>query len=263
MLLLLPLPLLGRPRPLLYNTSPMSKHTFLRLVRAIARFVLHIIARIEIIGSIDHQTGGFIITGNHIGRLEAFLAMILANRDDIVLILAEKYKKYAIWRYIARKVDAIWINRFDADFSALRAVLKRLEQGEVLALAPEGTRSPTESLLPGQRGAAYLAAKSNLPIIPIGIVGTEDRIVKQRLKRFQRLDITIRVGAPYFLPPMPRANRDAWLQEQTDEIMCQIAALLPPSHRGVYAGYPRLLSLLAERGSPFAEDAALGLAAPQ
>jgi len=239
----------------------MSKHTFLRLVRAIARFVLHVIARIEIIGSIDHQTGGFIITGNHIGRLEAFLAIILANRDDIVLILAEKYKKYAIWRYIARKVDGIWINH--ADFGALRAVLKRLEQGEVLAVAPEGTRSPTESLLPGQRGAAYLAAKSNLPIIPIGIVGTEDRIVKQRLKRFQRLDITIRVGAPYFLPPMPRANRDAWLQEQTDEIMCQIAALLPPSHRGVYAGYPRLLSLLAERGSPFAEDAALGLAAPQ
>jgi len=61
---------------------------------------------------------------------------------------------------------------------------------------------------------------------------------------------------------MPRADRDAWLQEQTDEIMCQIAALLPPDHRGVYAGHPRLLELLGERGSPFAEDAALSTAAP-
>ena len=105
----------------------MSKHTFLRIVRAVARFVLNIIARIEIVGSIDYQTGGFIITGNHVGRLEAFLVILLAERDDIVLILAEKYKKYAFWRYVARKVDGIWINRFDADFAALRVVLKRLQ----------------------------------------------------------------------------------------------------------------------------------------
>lgn len=246
---------------MLYNTSSMSKHTFLRLVRIVARFILRIIARIEIVGSIDYQSGGFIITGNHIGRLEAFLVILLAERDDVILILAEKYRQYAFWRYVARKVDAIWINRFDADFAALRAVLKRLQNGEVLAVAPEGTRSPTEALLPGRPGAAYLAAKSNLPIIPIGVVGTEDRVVKHRLKRLQRLDITARVGQPYRLPPMPKEDRDAWLQEQTDEIMCQIAALLPPDHRGVYADHPRLRELLLERGSPFPDDAALGIPA--
>ena len=237
----------------------MSKHTFLRILRAIARFVLKVIARIEIIGSIDYQTGGYIITGNHIGRLEAFLVILLADRDDIILILAEKYKKYAFWRYVAEKVDGIWINRFDADFGALRVVLKRLQNGDVLAVAPEGTRSPTESLLPGRPGAAYLAAKSSLPIIPIGVVGTEDRVVRYRLKRLKKLDITIRVGEPYRLPPMPKGDRDAWLQEQTDEVMCQIAALLPPDHRGVYAGHPRLRQLLLERGSPFPEDHALGI----
>lgn len=237
----------------------MSKHTFLRLIRAIARAVLTVIARVQIIGRIDYQTGGYIITGNHVGRLEAFLVILLADRDDIVLILAEKYRKYAFWRYVARKVDAIWINRFDADFGALRVVLKRLQNGEVLAVAPEGTRSPTEALLPGRPGAAYLAAKSGLPIIPIGIVGTEDRVVKHRLKRLQRLDITARVGDPYRLSPMPKVGRDEWLQAQTDEVMCQIAALLPPDHRGVYAEHPRLIELLQERGSPFPEDRALGV----
>jgi hypothetical protein len=44
--------------------------------------------------------------------------------------------------------------------------------------------------------------------------------------------------------------------------MCQIAALLPPDHRGVYADHPRLHALLLERGSPFAEDQAHGIAAP-
>ncbi|RIK19260.1 MAG: hypothetical protein DCC51_09260 [Anaerolineae bacterium] len=216
-----------------------------------------IIARIEIIGEVDYQTGGFIIVGNHVGRLEAFLVILLAKRDDVVMILAEKYKKYALWRYVARKVDAIWVNRFDADFAALRAVLKRLENGEVLAVAPEGTRSPTATLLPGKPGAAYLAAKSGLPVIPIGVVGTEDQVVKHRLKRFQRLDITARIGVPYTLPPMPRQGRDEWLQAQTDDMMCRIAALLPPDHRGVYADHPRLLELLRENGSPFPEDRAI------
>jgi len=235
----------------------MSKHTFLRIVRVIARVVLGIIARIEIIGNVDYQTGGYIIAANHVGRLEAFLVMLLAERDDVVLILAEKYRKYAFWRYVARKVDAIWVNRFDADFAALRAVLKRLEQGEVLAVAPEGTRSPTATLLPGRPGAIYLAAKSGLPLIPIGVVGTEDAVVKYRLKRFRRLDIVVRVAEPYTVPPMPRAGRDEWLQAQTDDLMCRIAALLPADHRGVYAGHPRLLEILRANGSPFPEDQAL------
>jgi 1-acyl-sn-glycerol-3-phosphate acyltransferase len=232
----------------------MSKHTFLRLVRGVARLILRIIARIDVIGNVDYQTGGFIITANHVGRLEAFLVILLAERDDIILLLAEKYRQYGIWRYFARKVDAIWVNRFDADFGAMRAVLKRLQNGEVLAIAPEGTRSPTEALLPGKPGAVYLAAKSGLPIIPIGVTGTEDRVVKHRLKRLQRLHITARVGQPYTLPPMPKAKRDAYLQAQTDEMMCRIAALLPPDHRGVYADHPRLRELLLEQGTPFPED---------
>ncbi len=79
-------------------------------------------------------------------------------------------------------------------------------------------------------------------------------MVKYRLKRLQRLDITARIGQPFHLPPMPRAGRDEWLQAQTDELMCRIAALLPPSHRGVYADHPRLIELLREQGSPFPED---------
>jgi 1-acyl-sn-glycerol-3-phosphate acyltransferase len=235
----------------------MSKHTFLRLIRVLCRAILKVIARVDLIGNIDYPVGGYILTGNHLGRLDAFLPIILADRDDIVLIMAEKYKEYAIWRYFAAKVDAIWINRFDADFAALRELLKRLKGGAVAAIAPEGTRSPTEALLPGRQGAAYVASKSGLPVIPVSITGSEDRVVKYRLKRLRRLDIVIRVGAPYTLPPMPRDGRDEFLQAQTDRIMCEIALLLPQQYRGVYADHPLLHQLIAERGSPFPEDRAL------
>ena len=71
----------------------------------------------------------------------------------------------------------------------------------------------------------------------------------------------VAMGADHAVAANVGAGRDAWLAEQTDEVMCQIAALLPPDHRGVYADHPRLRALLLERGSPFAEDQARGIAA--
>lgn len=236
----------------------MSDTRFLHNTRILSKFVLNRIANIEVIGLFDYSEGAYIATGNHIGRLEVLLALIMAERDDVILMLAEKYREYAIWRYVADKTDAVWVNRFDADMGAVKQVLKRLKEGHILAIAPEGTRSPTEALIEGKPGAAFLASKADVPIVPIGIVGTEDRVVKYRLKHFRKLDITARVGRPYKLRPREKGeDREVYLREQTDEIMCRIAVLLPPDHRGVYADHPRLRELFIEQGgSPFPEDAA-------
>jgi 1-acyl-sn-glycerol-3-phosphate acyltransferase len=64
------------------------------------------------------------------------------------------------------------------------------------------------------------------------------------LRRWRRPKVVISIGEPFTLPPIPGKDRDAALQAYTDEIMCRIAALLPPSYRGVYAEYPRLKELL-------------------
>jgi 1-acyl-sn-glycerol-3-phosphate acyltransferase len=113
-------------------------------------------------------------------------------------------------------------------------------------MSPEGTRSPTGGLLEGRPGAAYLAAKSGLPVVPVAEYGGEDAKVIERLRRFRRMEIHIQVGEPFILPPLPARNREAVLQEYTDEIMCRIAALLPPAYHGVYADHPRLKELLGE-----------------
>lgn len=227
-----------------------SRARFLRTIRVISRFILHLIARVRIQG-LEHipPTGEpAIVVTNHLGRLDAMLAVVLAERDDFILFIAEKYQKYPFWRWIVRRVDGIWLNRYEADLQAMRQAYRRLQQGEILGMAPEGTRSETESLAPGKPGAAYLAAKGQLPIIPIGLTGTEDRLVGQRLKRLRRLDIDIRIGEPFVLPPMvDRKQRDAYLEQSTEEIMCRIAVLLPPPYRGVYADHPRVGELLAEQ----------------
>ena len=221
---------------------------FLRTVRFVFRIVLKIIARVEITGYGNvPKTGGAIVVTNHIGRLDALLGVLLAERDDFILMVAEKYKKVPFWYWAAQKVDAVWLDRYEADFQTLRIVLRRLKKGGILGMAPEGTRSKTEALVLGKPGAAYLAAKAKVPIIPVGLTGTEDRVVKHRLRHLRRLDITIKIGEPFELPPMDRKNRDAHLEQSTEEIMCRIASLLPPEYRGVYTDAPRLQEILDEQ----------------
>lgn len=223
---------------------------FLRIIRNVFRVVLNVVARVSVTGFHNiPREGGAIVVTNHIGRLDAMVGVILSERDDIILMIADKYHSVPLWRWVGDNLDAIWLDREEADFHALREVFKRLRKGGLLGIAPEGTRSKTEALAPGKPGAAYLAARTGLPLIPAGISGTEDRLVKERLRRLQRLDIRINIGEPFALPPLPRKDRDLFLQESTDEIMCRIAALLPPEYRGVYADSPRVNELTAREAS--------------
>lgn len=228
---------------------------FLKALRILCRAILKVIARVDIQG-MEHipESGGALIITNHLGRLDAMLGVVLADRDDIILMIADKYEKYAFWRILGNKLDAIWLNRNEADFHALREVTRRLKTGGIGGIAPEGTRSKTEALLPGKPGAAYIAAKTGVQLIPVALWGTEDRVVKERLSRFKRLDIRIRIGEPFTLPRLQRKNRDEMLQQGTDEMMCRIATMLPEKYRGVYADHPRLLELtVGDAAQPVAE----------
>ena len=219
---------------------------FIRLVRIVTRPILRIVADVDVKGLENiPETGGVIVASNHLGRLDAALAVIVSDRKDFVLMIAEKYQKYFFWRWVMKQLDALWLNRYDADFHTLREVIKRIKQGQILAMAPEGTRSKTEALIEGKEGVAYLAAKTNAPVIPIAVWGTEDRQVVKRLKRLQRLSIYVRIGEPYVLPPMPRGSeREAYLRRQTDAVMARIAAMLPAPYRGFYIDHPQLKALL-------------------
>jgi 1-acyl-sn-glycerol-3-phosphate acyltransferase len=223
-------------------------HPIFRFLFALMRLLMRLIARVEVVNlEATRQTGGLIVAGNHLGRLDPFLVYTLLDRKDIIMLVAEKYQKVAILRWVVKQVDGIFVDRFNADFHALRVVLKRLKGGGLLVMSPEGTRSTTGGLIEGRPGAAYLAAKSGLPIVPVAGFGGEDRRVIECLKHFRRVDIHLRLGEPFTLPSLPTRDREAALQQYTDEIMCRIAALLPAAYRGVYADHPRLKELLAER----------------
>ena len=218
-----------------------------RITQFILRLVFRLIARIEVYGLENiPPSGPYIGVSNHIGRLDAAMVYLVLDRKDIIMMVAEKYRANPVFRLLVKAMDAIYIDRFNADLNAMREVMRRLKAGGVLAMAPEGTRSPDGTLQAGKDGASYLAAKSGLPIVPVALTGTEDAQVKARLGHFHRLHIVGRAGKPFSLPPLEPRRRDEQLPQFTEEIMCQIAALLPENYRGVYANHPRTAELIQQ-----------------
>jgi 1-acyl-sn-glycerol-3-phosphate acyltransferase len=212
-----------------------------RLLRFLNRLMLGSLIRLEVIGMDNVPTSGaYLATGNHIGLIDALVVYYVLDRQDIIMMIAGKHRKHAFTRMLVKSVGAIFVDRYQADFVAMREVLKRLKKGGVLIMAPEGTRSKTGDLQPGRSGAAYLAAKTGVPVVPVSIVGTEDEHLVANLKRFRRAPVTVRAGELYSLPPLPKEDRAGTIQDYTDEIMCRIAALLPEEYRGVYADHARV-----------------------
>jgi 1-acyl-sn-glycerol-3-phosphate acyltransferase len=215
-----------------------------KTARSIVRFIMNIIARVEVEGMENiPMEGNFILATNHLGRLDTAVLLYASEREDIILPVAEKYKNHPIYGILGRSVNAIWLNRFEADYAALREILKRMEQGGMMVIAPEGTRSKTEALQEAKPGVAFLAGKSGYPILPVALTGTEDRAVLENLMHFRRSYITGTAGKPFYVEMPKGKGREQALREATDEIMCRIAALLPEKYRGVYADHPRLKEL--------------------
>ena len=215
-----------------------------RTLRSIVRFIMRLIADIELEGIEKLPTGNVIIAANHLGRLDTAVLLCVLDREDIIMAIAEKYKDHPLFGAIGRAVDAIWLNRFEADFSALRQILERMKQGGLFVIAPEGTRSKTEAMQQGKPGVVFLASKSGYPVLPVALTGTEDRVIVQNIKRFRRSKIRVAAGDLLQIEIPKGAGREEAMREATDEIMCRIGAMLPEKYRGVYAEHPLLKELL-------------------
>ncbi len=220
-----------------------------KTLRSIVRFVMNIIADVEIVGMDKLPPGNVLLAANHLGRLDTAVLLYALDREDIIMAVAEKYKDHFLFGAIGRAVDAVWLNRFEADFAALREILARMKKGGLMVIAPEGTRSKTEVLQEGKMGVAFLASKSGYPVLPVALTGTEDRGVIENLKRFRRSKIKAVAGEMFVIEIPKGTGREQAMRDATDEIMCRIAANLPESYRGFYKDYPRVAELIEQKNS--------------
>jgi len=102
-----------------------------KLIRFIFSLLIRLLCRVTVIG-LEHITaveGSLLVAANHLGRMDAFLIYPIIPRDDLIVIVAEKYQKHAFFRWLARQMDGLFIDRFNADFRTVRQVLRRLQKG--------------------------------------------------------------------------------------------------------------------------------------
>jgi 1-acyl-sn-glycerol-3-phosphate acyltransferase len=128
--------------------------------------------------------------------------------------------------------NSIFVARGEADREALGKALAVLRAGQSLTVAPEGTRRRTGGLLPGKNGPVYLASRGPAPIVPVVVWGQETAM--GTLRRLRRPDVHVRIGPPISLPPEAGRARSEALSEYTDELMLEMARMLPPAYRGYY-----------------------------
>ncbi len=215
--------------------------TIHKILRFFIRLMFKAISRMELVGFENlPATQSFVIAANHIGRLDAALAYYALDRSDIIVMVAEKYERFALTRWLTRLVNGIFLDRYNTDIGALRETLRRLQHGGILVITPEGTRSMSGNLIEAKPGGLYLALKAGVPILPVALTGTEDAVVMEKLKHFKRLEIKVVAGPSFTLPSVIAKYREAALKKYTNDLMYRIAALLPEERRGVYAENPRL-----------------------
>ena len=177
--------------------------------------------------------GPLIVASNHINILEVpIIYTRLSPRPMTGISKTESWDSPAIgWLFDLWGV--IPIRRGEADRTALKKGLEVLKEGYILTIAPEGTRSHDGRLQRGLPGIAMMALLSGSPILPLAHYGHE--AYKQNLRKLRRTDFHAVVGEPFMLrKPDHKANSKV-RQKMVDEIMFQLARLLPQGYRGVYA----------------------------
>ena len=180
------------------------------------------------------ERGPLIIAINHVNFLEPPIFYThLHPRPLTGFVKAENLEHPFFGPLLLGLWGGIPIRRGEADMAAFRQALAALEEGRILAMAPEGTRSGDGHLQQGRPGIALLALRSGAPVLPIVCHGGES--FWDNLPRLRRTDFHIVVGQPFYLDAGGVKVTRQVRQQIADEVMYQIAALLPPPYRGVYS----------------------------
>ena len=215
----------------------LPKITWLRkiyrwVLKDIIWLIAHTLLKIRLQGGEYLPTKGpVLMVSNHLGDADGVVGLALAKVPFDLMGKVELYDIPILGR-IMEWYGTIWVHRGRPDRRALRAVLNGLAEGRMIAMAPEGRESTSGALEQGTGGAAYIAIKANVPVLPAAITGTENRRIYRNLKIRKRTPVTFKIGSPFYLQQTGDLRTD--IKNGTQTIMKAIAQMLPPEYQGVY-----------------------------
>ncbi|MBK8731170.1 MAG: 1-acyl-sn-glycerol-3-phosphate acyltransferase [Tetrasphaera sp.] len=189
------------------------------------------------------RTGGVLLASNHLSFIDSFAIPIASPRPVSFLAKSDYWEGRGVVAAIRRGFftvsEAVPVNRHSsrAAQESLDLALEVLAAGRAFGIYPEGTRSRDGRLYRGRTGVAFLALTAGVPVVPVGLIGT-DRVQPVGAKVPSLAKVTVAFGRPihpqaYAGMPAGRARR-----ELTDEVMDSIAALSGQERADAYNELP-------------------------
>jgi 1-acyl-sn-glycerol-3-phosphate acyltransferase len=179
-------------------------------------------------------TGPLILVANHVHVVDPIF-LVFAFPRWITFVAKEELFRSLFLRLWLRWAGSLPLQR-DGKVRDKQRILegarKALEEGLILGMFPEGARSHDGKLRKGKAGSAVIASKTDVPLLPVGIIGTDK--VHGIGWLWKRPRIVVRIGKPFKLPSTNHKISKSQMQLLTTQLMKEIAALLPPEYQGAY-----------------------------
>jgi 1-acyl-sn-glycerol-3-phosphate acyltransferase len=205
-------------------------------IKAVFRLIFHILGKVKITGKENIPYGKpYVVAMNHISIFDPPLAGSFWPEHLEIVGASDVFEKPGQGQ-VLKIYGVIPVHRGEYDRALMQRVINAINSGYPLLIAPEGGRSHITAIRRAQPGVAYIVEKTNVPVVPVGIVGTTDDFW-QRAKRGEKPQLEMRIGKPIDLPRLSEkgaARREA-RQRNADLVMQYVAGLLPDEYRGVYA----------------------------
>ena len=205
------------------------------MLRGTFRLIFHILCQIEIKGKENiPKNQAYIIAHNHISLFEPPLVLAFWPEIPEAIAGADVFDR-PYQKYFVRAYQAIPVHRGEYDRRVLDRMLEVLAKGRPLVIAPEGGRSHEISLRRAQSGIAYIVDQANVPVLPVGISGTTDDMLKRAVKG-QRPKLVMNIAPAMILPAIEGKGKERResRQSNSDLVMKKIATMIPENYRGFY-----------------------------
>ena len=205
---------------------------FYHLLHSSISLVSKLVLRCQVVGRRNiPQHSACIVVANHVNLVDSPVLGVSLGRRVYFMAKEELFHSRLIG-WLAEQFGAFSVAKGRLDRRAGRRALELLTQGQALVILPEGTRSQDGKLGQAYPGAALLAVKCSVPLVPVGISGTGQLIGKWWFLRRPR--ITLNIGQPFTLSNSHDRFSKEEIAQLTHEVMMRIAELLPQEYRGRY-----------------------------
>ncbi len=206
---------------------------FYAFARVVVGALIPLIAKLRTEGLENiPKEGPFILASDHISWFDIPLVSVRVPRITHYMAKIELFG-VPVLGGILRWLGAFPVRRGEGDREALRTAQRVLHEGHLLIIFPEGHRSGGH-LIEGKSGTALIALRAEVPVVPVAVYGTEQILKGPRIGPFAPR-ITVRYGKPFRLQPETGRHTRDDVVNGINEIMLQIADLMPPEYRGIYA----------------------------